>query len=39
MIDHIWAGLFANLKRLVAPLSRNLAISSQITMKLGKSIL
>ena len=37
----IWTGLFANLKRLgryfVPPL--NLAVSSQMAMKLGKDIL
>ena len=36
-INPIWTQLFANLKRLGGP--RNLAISSQMTMKLGKGIL
>ena len=41
-LNHIWTGLFANLKRLWAkmpPPPTYLAISSQMTMKLGKDIL
>ena len=36
----VWTGLFANLKRLtLIGSSPNLAISSQMTMKLGSDIL
>ena len=41
-INPIWTGLFANLKRLRgqnAPHLPNLAISSYITMKIGRGIL
>ena len=42
LFNHIWTGLIANLKSLegiLAPLHPNLAISYQITIKLGKGIL
>ena len=41
-VNPIWTGLFANLKRLGGGAKLpppNLAISSQMTMKLGKDIL
>ena len=41
VLNPIWTGLFANLKRLGGGggrQNRNLAISGQMTMKLGKDI-
>ena len=42
-LNPIWTGLFANLKRLgegqLPPPPPNLAISNQMTMKLGKDIM